>query len=137
MKRKVIILIGIGILITAGVLITFFNREIPTEAKIEKESALVGENFDITNEALENYLNGIEDAEKKELLKKYFYLPSELISEDVVDSSLDPVSQAEILSKLSKEKLKTIIDGMEEALPELQKEQNEKYEESMKEINEE
>ncbi|MGD9570052.1 MAG: hypothetical protein AB7V48_17375 [Sedimentibacter sp.] len=88
--------------------------------------------FDITNKSLEEYLNSIEDPTKKELLQKYFYLPFELIPEEYKINNLDPVKQAEIMSKLSNEELKDIVNKMEAKIPELKNKKEQEYNDSFK-----
>lgn len=85
------------------------------------------EEFDITNKTLEEYLDSIEDPTKKLLLEKYFYLPFDLIPEENRINNLDPLSQAEIMSKLSNEELKDIVDKMEAKIPELKEKKEQEY----------
>lgn len=137
MKKRIGGVIFISILFVVGSIVLFLNDRMPVKPTVVHEDTSACEEFDITNKPLEEYLNSIEDSTKKELLEKYFYLPSELIPEEELDSSLDPVSQAGILSNLSTEELKDIVDEMEAKLPELQEKQNKEYNKAMKEILEE
>ncbi len=86
----------------------------------------VDEDFFIGKE-LEEYLNSIKDPVKKELLEKYFYLPSELIPEEYKDSNPNPVDQAKNMSKLTNKELKAIVDKMEANMPTLKEQKEREY----------
>lgn len=139
MRKKIWVVICIGILFVVGSVVFFSNDRIPTSAPtVVKEDTGKDEEVDITNKLLEEYLNSIDDSTKKELLEKFFYLPSELIPKDKIelDSSLDPVEQAKILAELSNDDLKAIVDEMEANLPEVSKQQKEKYDKAKEELAE-
>jgi hypothetical protein len=100
---------------------------------IEEETATAQE-IDLTNIPLDNYLNNLQDQELRELLQKYFFLPSEftdepLITEDIeaqrTDTSL--VDRAEGLSQLPREDLRAIVAKIEADLPALKARQYAKY----------
>ncbi len=142
MKKKIWSLIIGLVLIFGGVFYAIASDKIAYEDNkdnedngvvVVHEDTALCEEFDITNKDLEVYLNSIEDPTKKELLKKYFYLPFELIPEENRNSNLDPVSQAEIMSKLSNEELKAIVDKMEENIPGLKEKKEQEYNDGFKE----
>ncbi len=136
MKKKIWSLIIGLVLIFGGIFYAIASDKIAYEDNgvvVVHEDTALCEEFDITNKDLEEYLNGIEEPTKKELLKKYFYLPSELIPEENRNSNLDPVSQAEIMSKLSNEELKAIVDKMEENIPGLKEKKEQEYNDGFKE----
>ncbi len=69
--------------------------------------------YDITNYELEDYFNSIEDEEKRELLRKIFYYPSVLFTEDPVDNNLDTIDAAKKLAESPIEDLRKIVADME------------------------
>ena len=141
----VVLLIGVGSYATYGSESKVFgsafyaieNEKLPFKDKVTvvHEDTTMSEEFDITNKALEGYLNSIEDPAKKALLEKYFYLPSELIPEENKNNNLNPVRQAEIMSKLSIKELKDIVDKMEANIPELKEIKEQEYNEFILEVN--
>lgn len=138
MKKKILSLIVGFALIFGGIFYAIASDKIAfgdnkdNGVVVVREDTELCEEFDITNKDLEEYLNSIEDPTKKELLEKYFYLPSELIPEENKNSNLDPVSQAKIMSKLSNEDLKDIIDKMEAKIPELKEKKEREYNDRFK-----
>ncbi len=134
-KKKILGLI-IGVVFVFGIFFAIESDKIifgNNRVTVVNEDTTLCEEFDITNKALEEYLNSIEDSTKKGLLEKYFYLPSELIPEEYINSNLDPVRQAEIMSKLSNDELMTIVKKMEAKIPELKEKKERKYNEKFKE----
>ena len=136
--RGIWVVICIGILLVVGSVVCFSDDRTFAAPTVVKEETTKMEEVDITNKPLEEYMNSIEDSTKKELLKKFLYLPSELIPKDKIDidSSLDPVEQAKILAELSNDDLKAIVDEMEANLPEVSEQQKEKHDKAMKELAE-
>ncbi|NLB32644.1 MAG: hypothetical protein GX818_02605 [Tissierellia bacterium] len=138
----IVLLIGVGAYATYGseskvfgsIIYALESEKLPVEDKVTvvHEDTTMSEEFDITNKALEEYLNSIEGYAKKALLEKYFYLPSELIPEENKINNLDPVKQAEIMSKLSIEELKDIVDKMEANIPGLKKKKEQEYNDRFK-----
>lgn len=136
MKKKAQIFALIGVVFISGFIFVYANDEKNFKeqgATVVHEDPSLCKEFDITNKALEEYLNGMEDPVKKELLEKFFYWSSDLIPEDFEISSSDPVKQAEIMSKMTTEDLESLIAKMEAELPELKQELKQKYDDRFKE----
>ncbi len=127
--KKILGLIISLLIIFGGAYVIASDRISPEDNRITvvNENTALCEEFDITNKSLEEYLDSIEDPTKKELLQKYFYLPSELIPEENKISNLDPVKQVEIMSKLSIKELKDIVDKMEAKIPALKEKKEQEY----------
>ncbi len=86
------------------------NKKKATEAIVIDEDYSKCTELDITNWELENYLNSIEDEEKRELLKTFFYYPINPEVENPVDKNLDILEQAKLMSDFSLEELQKIVD---------------------------
>jgi hypothetical protein len=99
--------------------------------------------IDLTNIPLDNYLNTLQDEELRELLQKYFFLPSEftdepLKTEDIAAQRTDTslVDKAKELSLLPREELRAIVAKIEADLPALKAKQYAKYLEDMANLEE-
>ena len=97
--------------------------------------------IDLTNIPLDSYLNALQDNELRELLQKYFFLPSEftdepLKTEDIAAQRTDTslVDKAKELSLLPREELRTIVAKIEADLPALKAKQYAKYLEDMENL---
>lgn len=134
MKRIIISVLLAGILLVSGNICAYATESINDEPIVIQEDTSNCIEVDITNKALENYLNGIENPIKKDLLEKYFYLPSEPASRVQSIKTLDPVSQAKIMSKYSYVELNNAVDKIEMGIPELIKQQEKAYKAQVKEL---
>lgn len=135
MKKKIFTILLTGILFVTGGVTAFASDEIKSEPVVIHEDTSICKEVDITNKSLDSYLNSIEDKSKKDLLKKYFYLPSTEAARVKSFSSSDPVSQAKVMSKLSNAELGRMVDKVEASLPQVMVEQARAYDVQIKEMN--
>ena len=85
-----------------------------SEDIIYLEEEGVSYDIDLTNEELDAVINSIGDPERRDLMDKYFYLPSvESVRIQNIDS-LDVIKQAKILSEMPIEELRAAAKKIED-----------------------
>ncbi len=132
--KKIISILLIGILLVSGNTYAYINESIQDEPIVIQEDTSNIMEVDITNKELEDYINSVKDPIKKDLLEKYFYLPSNTASRVQSIKTLDPVSQAMIMSNYSYTELNNAVNKIKIGIPELIKQQEEAYNDQVKEL---
>lgn len=120
------VLLGLCVVVYAGKDTSF--AVVPDNSSDSKDA-------DITNYELESFFESVESMEKRELLRKIFYYPSDLLENSPVDKNLDTMEQAKIFASFSEEELGNIVAEMESNLPKLREEKQAEYEEAMKNVS--
>lgn len=135
MKKCMLLVFSVAVMIVMSGAFAFASGENDPGVMVTEEETSQCQEFDITNHALESYLNGISDPVKQDLLEKYFYLPSTKSSRVADYDGMDVVSQAKAMTKLSNVELKEIVDKIEADIPKLIETQQSAYEAQQKELS--
>lgn len=131
---KSIFLIGLAIGLISSLCFAETNKESITPVVIS-ENTLECKEIDITDMELENYFNSIQDIQKRELIKKYFYLPSNDKDFNGLPENLNSVlSRAEYISALPNNKLKHLVEETEKNIPNVLIRQTELHETNTKKL---